>query len=402
MATLLLVIIYIAFISLGLPDSLLGPAWPIIHKDFQVSISYAGIVTMIISGGTILSSFFSGKLIKRFGTGKITAVSVFLTAAGLAGTYFSPGFLWICLCGIPLGIGAGAVDSALNNFVALHYKAKHMNWLHCFWGIGATAGPLIMSFFIRKNNNWRMGYGVIAILQIILVACLILSLPLWKKFQQEETEQTTDSVDIKISKLISLPGAKPALTSFFCYCAIEATAGLWGSSYLVTAKGISAEVAARWISLYYLGITIGRFLSGFLSLKMNNKTLIRLGQIIILVGVALLALPLFDIFQMFAFILIGLGCAPIYPAMLHETPNRFGKEISQGIMGIQMAVAYVGGTFMSPLFGLLSKLIGFQWFPAFLLFLVAIMLVSSEMMNKILKHRKNEVQKDTVEALGSE
>jgi fucose permease len=340
---------------------------------------------MIVSGGTILSSFFSGKLIKRFGTGKITAISVFLTAVGLAGIYFSPSFLWLCLCGIPLGIGAGAVDSALNNFIALHYKAKHMNWLHCFWGIGATAGPLIMSFYIRKNNNWRMGFGSIAILQIILVICLVISLPLWKKFQQEETEQSTDSVDIKISKLLQLPGAKPALTGFFCYCAIEATAGLWGSSYLVTAKGISAEVAASWISLYYFGITIGRFLSGFLSLKMNNKNLIRFGQIIILCGTSLLALPFLDIFQMFAFILIGLGCAPIYPAMLHETPNRFGKEISQGIMGIQMAVAYVGGTFMSPLFGFLSKLFGFQWFPVFLLFLVVILLVTSEMVNKILK-----------------
>ncbi|WP_313134281.1 MFS transporter [Anaerocolumna sp.] len=398
MATLLLVIIYIAFISLGLPDSLLGPAWPIIHKDFQVSISYAGIVTMIISGGTILSSFFSGKLIKRFGTGKITAVSVFLTAAGLTGTYFSPDFPWICLCGIPLGIGAGAVDSALNNFVALHYKAKHMNWLHCFWGIGATAGPLIMSFFIRKNNNWRMGYGAIAVLQIILVACLMLSLPLWKKFQQEETEDTTDSIDIKLSQLISLPGAKPALISFLCYCAIEATAGLWGSSYLVTVKGISAEVAASWISLYYFGITMGRFLSGFLSLKINNKNLIRLGQVIILCGASLLALPFFDILQMFAFILIGLGCAPVFPAMLHETPNRFGKEISQGIMGIQMAVAYMGSTFMPPLFGFLSKLTGFQWFPAFLLFFVVVLLVSSEMVNKIQIASK----KDAAKALRSE
>jgi fucose permease len=384
MSTVLLIIIYIAFISLGLPDTLLGPAWPIIHKDFQVSISNAGIVTMIISSGTILSSFFSGKLIKRFGTGTITAVSVFLTATGLVGTYFSQSFIWICLCGVPLGIGAGAVDSALNNFIALHYKAKHMNWLHCFWGIGATAGPLIMSFFITKNSNWRMGYGSIGILQIVLVACLVISLPIWKKYEQKEDTHIQEAVDIKLAKIIKLPGAKPAFLSFLCYCAIEATAGLWGSSYLVTIKGISVDAAARCVSLYYFGITLGRFISGFLSLKMNNKNLIRLGQIIILCGATLLALPLWDVFLMIAFILIGLGCAPIFPAMLHETPNRFGKEISQGIMGMQMAVAYVGSTFLPPLFGFLTKIIGFQWFPVYLLFFIAALLLSSESVNKIL------------------
>lgn len=383
MLTILLVIIYIAFISLGLPDAILGSAWPMIHQNLNVLISYAGIATMIISGGTIVSSFFSGKVIRRFGTGKVTTFSVFLTAAGLIGIYFAPSFLWICLLGVPLGIGAGAVDSALNNFVALHYKAKHMNWLHCFWGIGATSGPFIMSFYLLKENGWRMGYATIGTVQAILVVCLFLSLPLWKKFEVSNEADEEAHSDVKVSTLIKLPGAKPALISFFCYCAIELTTGLWASSLLVTNNGLSAESAAKWVSLYYLGITVGRFLSGFIAMKLNNKQMIRMGQVICIMGAALLIMPIHNNLQLAGLVLIGLGCAPIYPAMLHETPNRFGKELSQGIMGIQMATAYVGSTLVPPLFGALSRVTGFGILPYFLLILMIIMLLSSERVSKV-------------------
>lgn len=385
MLTLLLIIIYISFISLGLPDAILGSAWPIIHQDLNVPVSYAGIITMIISCGTIISSFFSEKLIRKLGTGKVTAFSVLLTAVGLLGIFLSPNFIWICLLAIPLGIGAGSVDSALNNFVALHYKAIHMNWLHSFWGIGATTGPLIMSIFLLKENGWRLGYATIGSIQAILVVCLFLSLPLWKKFESDNSEKINDSKGIKVSKLIKLPGAKPALVSFFCYCAIELTTGLWVSSYLVIINGFSAEKAAKWVSLYYLGITIGRFLAGFVSIKLNNKQMIRVGQVICISGGILLSITYSSNIQLIGLIFIGLGCAPIYPAMLHDTPNRFGKELSQGIMGIQMATAYVGSTFMPPLFGAISKFIGFEILPYFLLILMLLMIITTERVNKICK-----------------
>ncbi|MEG0857008.1 MAG: MFS transporter [Terrisporobacter sp.] len=387
MLTVLLVIIYSAFISLGLPDAILGSAWTMIYEDLNVPISYAGFVTMIITGGTIVSSFFSGKMIKKFGTGKVTTFSVFLTAMGLLGVYFAPDFIWICLLGIPLGLGAGAVDSALNNFVANHYEAKHMNWLHCFWGIGATCGPFIMSFYLLKENGWRNGYVTIGVIQAILVVALFLSLPLWKRFEDSNKEEKENKVSyINVGTLLKLPGAKPALISFLCYCAIELTTGLWASSFLVFNNGLSSELAAKWVSLYYLGITVGRFLAGFLSMKLNNKQMIRLGQIICVCGAVLLMIPLSNNFKLLGLILIGLGCAPIYPAMLHETPNRFGKDLSQGIMGIQMATAYIGSTIVPPLFGMLSKLSGFGILPVFLLVFIIVMLVSSEMINKVCKH----------------
>lgn len=385
MLTVLLVIIYIAFISLGLPDAILGSAWTMIYEDLNVPISYAGLVTMIITGGTIVSSFFSGKMIKKFGTGKVTTFSVFLTAMGLLGVYFAPSFIWICLLAVPLGLGAGAVDSALNNFVANHYEAKHMNWLHCFWGIGATSGPFIMSFYLLKENGWRSGYATIGIIQAILVIGLFLSLPLWRKFEDSNEEEKKSSTSINVGTLLKLPGAKPTLIAFLCYCAIELTTGLWASSFLVFNSGLSAGLAAKWVSLYYLGITVGRFLAGFLSMKLNNKQMIRVGQLICLLGAVLLMISFLNNFKLVGLILIGLGCAPIYPAMLHETPNKFGQDLSQDIMGIQMATAYVGSTIVPPLFGMLSKFSGFGILPGFLLIFIVVMLLSTERANKICK-----------------
>lgn len=378
MLTILLIIIYIAFISLGLPDAILGSAWPLMHTDLNVPISYAGIATMIVSGGTIISSFFSEKMIQKFGTGKVTTISVLLTATGLLGIYFAPSFIWICLLGIPLGIGAGAVDAALNNFVALHYEAKHMNWLHCFWGIGATSGPFIMSLFLLNQNGWRIGYATIGIIQAILVICLFISLPLWRQFETTQKVEEEDDNGIKIKSLLKIPGAKPTLIAFFCYCAVELTTGLWASSYLVVNDGLAVELAAKWASFYYLGITVGRFIAGFLTMKLTNTQMIRIGQTICIIGAILLVLPITSVFKLIGLIFIGLGCAPIYPAMLHETPNRFGKELSQRLMGIQMATAYVGSTLIPPLFGALSKVLGLQMLPYFLLIFLIIMLVSSE------------------------
>ena len=385
MLTVLLVIVYIAFISLGLPDAILGSAWTMIYEDLNVPISYAGLVTMIITGGTIVSSLFSGKMIKKFGTGKVTTFSVFLTAMALLGVYFAPSFIWICLLAIPLGLGAGAVDTALNNFVANHYEAKHMNWLHCFWGIGATSGPFIMSFYLLKENGWRSGYATIGIIQAILVVGLFLSLPLWRKFEDSNEEEKETSTSINVGALLKLPGAKPTLIAFLCYCGIELTTGLWASSFLVFDSGLLAGVAAKWVSLYYLGITVGRFLAGFLSIKLNNKQMIRLGQVICLLGAVLLIIPFSNNFKLMGLILIGLGCAPIYPAMIHETPNKFGQDLSQHIMGIQMATAYVGSTIVPPLFGMLSKFSGFGILPVFLLTFIIVMLLSTERANKICK-----------------
>jgi len=389
MITLILIIIYLAFISLGLPDSLLGSAWPVMQIDLSVSFSSAGIISMIISGGTIISSLLSGRIINRFGTGKVTFVSVLMTAVALFGFSISPSFIWLCIMAIPLGLGAGSVDAALNNFVALHYKAMHMSWLHCFWGVGATSGPIIMSFFLAKNSGWQNGYLTIAIIQLSLVFLLFITLPMWKKLENKD-KKAVDEEGGSTEKIkpFKIPGVKLALVSFVCYCSVEATAGLWGSSYLVNFKGLSAESAARGVSLFYGGITIGRLLAGFLTMKFNNTKLIRMGQVICIIGAVSLMLPLPIYFSLIGLILIGLGCAPIYPSMLHETPNRFGKKESQSIMGLQMAFAYIGSTFMPPIVGLIASKTTIGILPYFLLGLILIMLIGSEKINIFMKKHK--------------
>ena len=383
MTLFFLIIIYLSFISLGLPDSLLGAAWPLIHLDLAVSLPSAGIISMIITGGTIVSSFLSGKLIRRFGTGKVTFVSVSMTAVALLGFFAFPSFLGLCLSAIPLGLGAGAVDAALNNFVALHYQSKHMSWLHCFWGVGATVGPMIMSFFIAHNNAWRKGYLAISMIQFCLVAILFATLPLWKTVEKKD-ETAAEAPKKNLENPFEIRGVKIALLSFFSYCAIEATAGLWGSSYLVGHKGVSADMGARWTSMFYAGITVGRFLSGFVAIKLSNRSLIRIGQSICASGAILLLLPLPLLFSMIGFVMVGLGCAPVFPCMLQETPRRFGASASQSIMGIQMAFAYMGSTFMPPLFGMLTSQFGIAILPVFLSSAIVLMVLSSESLNKIL------------------
>jgi len=399
MSTIFLIIIYLAFISLGLPDSLLGAAWPVMQIQYGASFEAAGFVSIMISGSTIISSLLSGKIIKRFGTGKITFISCLMTAAALLGFSVSPSLFWLFVLAIPLGLGAGAVDSGLNNYVALHYKAHHMSWLHCFWGVGATIGPLIMSQYISKGSSWRMGYFTVSMIQVVLVVLLFITLPLWDQAAKTLKNQSVDSElvnkiaqsdlsDNNLKKVhpIHIKGAKLALASFFFYCGIEATMGLWGSSFLVNIKGLDVATAAKWVATYYAGITIGRFVTGFITMKLSNKIIIRIGQSITLVGGILLLLPLPTVFSLISFIMIGLGCAPVFPCMIHETPARFGKEHSQTIIGYQMAFAYIGITFLPPLLGLIAAQTTISIFPFFALFYIGAMLVASERINSLMKN----------------
>jgi fucose permease len=384
MTTLLLIIIYIAFISLGLPDSMLGAAWPTVRADLSLPMAGAGLISMIISGGTIISSILSGKLIQKLGTGKLTLISVFITAMALLGFSFSQSYVWLCLMAIPLGLGAGAVDAALNNFVALHFSTRHMSWLHCFWGFGATAGPAIMSVAISHNGSWQKGYLSVAIIQTFLVIILLISLPLWRLFGEGREESIIE--ENQSQYVFQLPGIRSALLGFFCYCALEATTGLWGASYLVQAKGVSSDVAAGWISVYYLGITIGRLVNGFITAKWSNPMLIRGGQFIIGIGAVLLLISN-QYVNLLGLIMIGMGCAPIYPSMLHETPARFGKNNSSKLMGVQMAFAYIGTMLVPPAIGVLSSVVGIQFYPIFIMVLLITMFVSSEKINKIVARR---------------
>ena len=393
MITYLLVIIYLAFISLGLPDSLLGVTWPVMHLDLNASLGSAGVISMIISGGTIISSFMSGRVLRRFGTGKVTAVSVLMTACALLGISYAPSFFWMIIPAIPLGLGAGSVDAGLNAYVAAHYKSYHMSWLHCFWGIGAMTGPFIMSQFMKGGHSWRGGYLTVAIIQFILVAILFASLPIWEKAENGKDMQREGKAGKSTAKpkkkqakgwqLLGLKGVKPVLLTFMIYCGVESTLGLWGSSFLVHARKMDASTAAKWVALFYGGITLGRFLSGFLTIKLSNKTLIRIGLITLLTGVLLIVFPLPVYISLPGFILAGLGCAPIYPCMLHETPVRFGTENSQSLMGIQMAIAYTGSTLLPPAFGYVASATTMAIFPFVILAYVIIMLASSERINRV-------------------
>ncbi|RKI43415.1 MFS transporter [bacterium D16-51] len=383
MFQLLLVIIYLAFISLGLPDSLLGSAWPAMYQEFLVPVSYAGGISMIIAVGTIVSSLQSDRLTKKFGTGKVTAASVLMTAVALFGFSISHSYVSLCLWAVPYGLGAGSVDASLNNYVALHYASRHMSWLHCMWGIGASLGPYVMGFALSGGQSWNMGYRYIAILQIALTAVLIFSLPLWKKQGTDEIGQAdgeTKTKPLSLRQIIKIPGAKEVMVTFFCYCALEQTTGLWASSYLVLRQGLSAETAAGFASLFFIGITVGRFFSGFLTMKLNDTQMIRLGQGFMLFGIVLLLLPFGSVTALPGLIIIGLGCAPVYPSIIHSTPEHFGADKSQAMIGIQMASAYVGICFMPPVFGFIANHISVSLFPAYLLAILALMAVMHEKM----------------------
>lgn len=375
MYSFLLALIYLAFISLGLPDSLLGAGWPVMHTELGVSVSFMGIISMVISGGTIISSLLSDKLTHKFGTRAVTVASVFLTVAALFGFSFSGSFSMLIIFAVPYGLGAGAIDAALNNYVALHYKAKHMSWLHCFWGVGAIISPFIMSFAL-KNLNWNSGYRIVGFIQLAIALLLLVTLPVWKI---NKTESSADTKRVGLTAALKIKGVPFLLIGFFAYCAAEATAMYWASTYFTEVKGISGDRAASFAALFYIGITLGRFASGFITERLGDRRMILLGTGILACGIMTLLIPVQSYVTAFAaFLVIGFGCAPIYPCIIHSTPANFGAENSGAIIGIQMASAYVGSTFIPPLFGLLGNAVGFSVMPVYLLAFFALMIIMTE------------------------
>ena len=387
MLQLLLPIIYVAFISLGLPDSLLGSAWPNMYPAFGVPVSYAGIISMIISAGTILSSLASDRLTRVLGTGKVTAISVGMTAAALFGFSISNAFWMLCLWAVPYGLGAGSVDAALNNYVALHYESRHMSWLHCMWGVGTIVSPVIMGMALTGGHGWHGGYRAVAILQIVITLILVESLPYWRGRTEDSIADSVPAKPLSLREVIAIPGAKEVMLCFFCYCALESTAGLWASSYLTLVKGVSADTAATFASLFYLGITVGRGACGFITLKLNDTQMIRLGQCVLAVGVAALLLPGPQMLSLAGLVLVGLGCAPVYPSLIHATPDHFGADKSQAVIGIQMASAYVGTMTMPALFGLIANNVTPALFPVYLLCLLALMVLMHELLTRKTLHK---------------
>ena len=376
MYSFLLALIYIAFISLGLPDSLLGSGWPVMHAELNVPVSFMGIVSMIISGGTILSSLASDRLTKKLGTQVVTVASVFLTVIALFGFSFSNRFWMLTLFAVPYGLGAGAIDAALNNYVALHYKAKHMSWLHCFWGVGTIVSPFIMGFALT-NFNWNSGYRIVGFIQLAIAILLFVTLPVWRV---NKTSNETAGKSIGLFGALKIKGVPFLLTGFFAYCAAESTAMQWASTYFVEVKKIPAERAASFAALFYIGITAGRFISGFITDKLGDRKMILTGTAVLACGITVLLIPVKSYEAAFAaFLIIGLGCAPIYPCIIHSTPNNFGAENSGAVIGIQMASAYVGSTFIPPLFGLLGNSIGFAIMPIFLLVFFVLMIIMVEL-----------------------
>lgn len=380
MYTFLLALIYLAFISLGLPDSLLGSGWPVMHRDLNVPIAFMGIVSMVISGGTIVSSLMSDRLTRKLGTRIVTVASVFLTALALFGFSVSNQFWMLIVFAIPYGLGAGAIDAALNNYVALHYTSRHMSWLHCFWGVGTIISPFVMSYALT-NSTWNYGYRTIAFIQLGIGLVLLATLPVWNVHQQNAGD---NAKSVGLLGALKIKGVPYLLIGFFAYCAAEATAMSWASTYLVEVKGIAAEQAARLASLFYIGITAGRFLSGFIMNKLGDRKMIILGTGILSCGIVLLMLPAGNpLVSLVGFITIGFGCAPIYPCIIHSTPYNFGAENSGAIIGIQMASAYVGSTFIPPLFGLLGNLANFAILPVYLLIFIILMISMTELTFKV-------------------
>lgn len=375
MTHLLLAVIYLAFISLGLPDALLGSAWPVIYPQLQVPVSWAGVISMLISAGTILSSLQSDRLTLRFGAARVTLVSVALTALMLFAFSISRSFWMLCLLAIPYGLGAGSVDAALNNYVALHYSSRHMSWLHCMWGIGASIGPAIMSTALTGGFGWNSGYRWVGMIQVALTAVIFFSLPLWKARSDAESDKGSleKPQPMPLRRVLALPGAKAVMISFFCYCALENTTGLWAASHLVLARGVSEDTAARFAGLFYLGITIGRAFCGLIANRFRDEQMIRMGLGVIVLGTLLMLLPLGNTAALAGLLVIGLGCAPIYPCIIHATPACFGEEHSQALIGVQMASAYVGSCLMPPVYGFLANLLSPALLPWYLLTLALLM-----------------------------
>ena len=396
MANLLIAVIYLAFISLGLPDSLLGAAWPTMYVELGAPLSYAGIISMTIALGTVVSSLMSDRLTRALGTGKITALSVGTTALALFGFSISTRFWMLFLWAIPYGLGAGSVDAALNNYVALHYESRHMSWLHCMWGVGAGLSPYIMSYALTAGQSWNMGYRYVSILQIALTVILFLSLPLWKGRTDDLSSELKEQADsgaaetadhaLSLREIIAIPGAKEIMICFFCYSAVEQTSGLWASSFLTLQRGMSEDRSAAFASLFFIGIAAGRAACGFITMKLNDTQMIRMGLVIIAAGIAAILIPGPQLLALAGFILVGLGCAPVYPCIIHSTPAHFGADRSQAVIGVQMASAYIGTSFMPPLFGILANHITIALLPFYLLLFLVLMALMHERLLKKTAH----------------
>lgn len=383
-------LIYVCFVSLGLPDSLLGSAWPVLHTEIDVPVSFAGIVSAVIFAGTILSSLFSDKLLRRFGAGKVTAVSVALTAIGLFGFSVSNQFWMLIVWSIPYGLGAGSVDAILNNYVALHYSVQHMSWLHAMWGVGASISPYIMSFSLVRLDSWNDGYLIVSAIQAVLSVVIFISIPLWKKGNADDRAQTEEAGEAALSfrEIFAIDGALPCFLMFFCYCSMELTTSLWASTYLVQTWDLTPAAAAGAASMFYIGIMLGRFVNGFLAMKRGDHFLIRMGAVLIAVGIALLFIPLHSAFALIGFIVIGLGCAPIYPCIIHMTPDVFGRDKSQAMIGVQIAFAYVGFLVMPPLFGIIAEKLSISLLPVYQMILLVVLFSMHELVVKKANRRK--------------
>ena len=384
----LLLIIYISFISLGLPDSLLGSAWPAMSTALFAPLWGAGLVQMLISFCTIVSSLNSARLIRRFGTGRLTAASVTMTALALLGFSLARHYAWLLIMAIPLGLGAGAVDAALNNYVALHCQARHMSWLHCFWGVGTIVGPMVLSACLSMGWGWPAGYRTIGLMQCAVCALLFATLSLWKQEQMHDEEQGANV--LSVSQVLALPGAKQGMGTFLCYCAVESTLGLWGATYMSVVRGVSEAAAASCGALFYLGITIGRAISGFMAMRLLPRQMVRIGQGLLIAGCVLMMIPAGSALSIAGLLLCGLGCAPIYPNILQDTPVNYGAANSQAAIGVQMAFAYVGSTFTPSVFGALAGIGGYAWMPFFALILAVLMIALFTAQKRIVQARRKD------------
>ena len=385
MYSLLLAIIYLAFLSLGLPDSLLGAGWPAMRVDLGADLALAGVISIIITVNTIISSVLSDRLTRRFGTGTVTAVSVAVSAAALLGFSVANRFWILCVLSVPYGLAAGGVDAALNNYVAQHYSAGQMSWLHCFWGLGALISPYVMSYCLTSGLGWNSGYRIVFFAQAAIAVTVIASLPLWKKLDKRyaDTLPPTAKKALSIREIIRIPGAIPLFVAFFAYCAAEQTAMIWASTYLVEYHGVTADVAAGYASFVFIGITAGRALCGFVATKIGDKLLIRLGIGVMVLSAIVIALsPLNATLALVGLIAFGVGCAPVYPSIIHATPTNFGSDKASALIGIQMACAYTGVTVMPPVFGLIARS-HVATFPYYLLALSILLIVFTEMVNRI-------------------
>ena len=383
-STMLLVIIYLSFISLGLPDSLLGSAWPTMVHDLNAPLWGAGLLQMTASLCTIISSLNSARLIRRFGTGRLTAFSCLLTATALLGMSLVPNYAFLLLLSIPLGLGAGAVDAAINNYVALHCEPKHMNWLHCFWGVGTIISPMVMSAVLAAGMRWTVGYRGVSAMQLALSVVLFSTLKLWQDASAQDGEREAKVLTVR--QVLSLPGAKQGLLNFTCYCAVESTFMLWSATYLVMARGMDAARAASMGGLFFIGITAGRGVSGFIAMKLKPRQMVRLGQTLMAAAGVLLLVPGTAV-TLAGILLMGLGCAPVYPNIVQDTPRNYGAENSQAVIGVQMAFAYIGSLFMPTIFGWIASILGYGILPVFALVFTAVMIALFNSQQRIVDAR---------------